>query len=52
MVKVFITILITIMVLTLMVGAWQVERRWNYTISYRQMVEETVRDMVKQESLK
>ncbi len=32
--------------------AWQFERKWHYKWSYRSMVQDTVREMVKQEALK
>ncbi len=33
-------------------GSWYVGRRLNYKFSYRTLVQETVREMVKQEALK
>ena len=31
---------------------WKLERTWNYNTSYKSMVQQTVREMVKQEALK
>ena len=33
-------------------GTWYVARKVNYSFSYKSMVEQTVRDMVKEECLK
>lgn len=33
-------------------GLWQFERYYHYKLSYRSMVQQTVRDMVKAEALK
>ena len=33
-------------------GVWQISRKWNYRFSYRSMVEDTVREMVKDSSLR
>ena len=33
-------------------ACWQLERHINYTFGYRDMVEQTVRDLVKPEALK
>jgi len=45
-------ILVGILALSFMYGVWQLGRIWNYNLSYKSMVEQTVRDMVKDESLK
>jgi hypothetical protein len=34
------------------IGCWQFARVWNYNLSYKSMVEKTVRDMVKDEALR
>lgn len=31
---------------------WHVQRKWHYNWSYKSMVQDTVREMVKQEALK
>jgi len=33
-------------------GGWQLSRKWNYSFSYKAMVKETVREMVKESALK
>jgi len=33
-------------------GVWQVGRKWNYELSYKSMVQDTVKEMVKPEALK
>lgn len=40
------------LVVGIMYGGWIIQRKINYTISYKSMVEKTVRDMVKEEALK
>jgi hypothetical protein len=38
--------------LAISLGAWYVSRKVNYSFSYKSMVEQTVKDMVKDECLK
>ena len=45
-------ILVGILALSFMYGVWQLGRIWNYNLSYKSMVEQTVRDMVKEKALK
>jgi phosphoribosylformylglycinamidine (FGAM) synthase-like amidotransferase family enzyme len=33
-------------------GGWMLSRKWNYNMSYKAMVKETVREMVKESALK
>lgn len=33
-------------------ATWELQRRWNYAWSYKSMVQETVREMVKEEALR
>lgn len=33
-------------------GIWQVSRKWNYHFSYKSMVQETVREMVKESAIR
>ena len=37
---------------TIGLGCWYLERKINYSLSYKSMVEQTVREMVKEEALK
>lgn len=54
--KVLMYIVSGIIVLCLVVGfiygAWTLERKIHYSVSYKCMVEKTIRDMVKEEALK
>lgn len=34
------------------IGMWQLARTWNYNLSYKSMVKQTIVEMVKEESLK
>jgi cytochrome oxidase assembly protein ShyY1 len=34
------------------IGMWQLVRTWNYNLSYKSMVKQTIIEMVKEESLK
>jgi DNA-binding transcriptional regulator of glucitol operon len=43
---------IIFMIVGAIIGCWQIKRHFNYTVSYKSMVEETVRQMVKAEALK
>lgn len=51
-----ITTLIALLVVAGIAGigyvGWQIEKRWNYSMSYEDMVKRTVREMVKPEALK
>lgn len=51
-----IPILLAVLILAGIAGigylGWQIERRWNYSMSYEDMVKRTVREMVKPEALK
>jgi len=33
-------------------GGWQIARKWNYNLSYKRMVKQTVIEMVKESALK
>lgn len=41
-----------VIVFAITIGGWYVTRKINYSLSYRSMVEDTVREMVKHEALK
>lgn len=38
--------------IALSVGGWYLSRQWNYSWSYESMVEQSIKDNVKQECLK
>jgi hypothetical protein len=42
----------TVLFIAFSAGAWFVGRNINYSLSYKSMVEQTIRDMVKREALK
>ena len=48
------TLSIVVVVIVILIGflGWNVKRQINYNLSYKSMVEKTVRDMVKPEALK
>lgn len=54
--QLFIKILCVLVLLIIVavggVGLWQLERNIHYSISYKSMVEQTVRDMVKANALR
>jgi len=52
LVEVFGYLLAVILAISFMYGMWQFSRVWNYNLSYKSMVEKTVREMVKEEYLK
>lgn len=41
-----------VIVLSLLFGGWYLKRKINYELLYKNMVQETVREMVKPEALK
>lgn len=45
-------IVLVMFVAVLSFGGWFVARKLNYSLSYKSMVEQTVKDMVKEECLK
>jgi membrane protein YdbS with pleckstrin-like domain len=51
-VSLFIGVLIGVFVLFIIHSLWQLERKWNYGFSYKSMVQQTVREMVKEEALR
>ena len=50
--KALIYFVATILVIGFGIGIWQIARVWNYNLSYKSMVKQTVIEMVKEESLK
>lgn len=51
-VRVFYCFGITVVAAFLAFGGWWLSREVNYSLSYKSMVEQTVRDMVKKEALR
>lgn len=45
-------ILTIVLISGMIYGGWQLSRKWNYSFSYKAMVKETVREMVKESALK
>jgi len=50
--KVIIYAIVVLLFIGFAIGMWQLARTWNYNLSYRGMVKETVREMVKESALK
>lgn len=50
--KIFMATIITALAIAILLGAWFVGRKFNYKLSYENMVKETVSAMVKDEALK
>lgn len=51
-VKIFIIGIMVVVALGLPIGGWFIVRHLNYNLSYKTMVKETIREMVKEEALK
>lgn len=49
--KVFGIIVVVIAVIALAIGSWYLKRTINYNLMYKDLVQETVKEMVKQECL-
>ena len=52
LVEVLVVIVIMALLVALGYGIWTIKKKVNYSFQYRTMVEQTVRDMVKEECLK
>lgn len=50
--EVILTVIIIVLFASVSIFLWNLKRKINYNISYKSMVEQTVKDMVKPESLK
>ena len=50
--KIIAVILAILLIISLSVGGWLISRKVNYSLSYKSMVEDTIREMVKEEALK
>jgi uncharacterized protein YneF (UPF0154 family) len=44
--------IVLLIIVTIVFGGWWLERKIHYKLFYKNMVEQTVRDMVKKECLK
>lgn len=52
LIKVLMVIVLIVIIAAAGFGLWQLERTIHYKLSYKSMVEQTVRDMVKAEALR
>ena len=50
--NILLLVLMAIFGISLVIGMWYFARKWNYNLSYKAMVQETVREMIRESALK